>query len=106
VENKKYVKHTQVSDLTKIIREDFVRFLFCFLTTRNIGGAEVGIKESGIISIFHQSGKGHKQNGAETERGRNGKRHQGKRHNSFCSKPESGIKEKGITERNQGVVDG
>jgi hypothetical protein len=30
------------------------------------------------------------------ERGRNGKRHKGKRYNSFCFKPESGIKERGI----------
>jgi hypothetical protein len=30
------------------------------------GGVERGIKESGII-IFHQSGRGQKQKGAETE---------------------------------------
>jgi hypothetical protein len=41
----------------------------------NTGGAEVGIKESGIISIFHQSGKGQKRKGqkrkgAATERGK------------------------------------
>jgi hypothetical protein len=63
------------------------------------GGAEVGIKESGIICIFHQSGKGHKRKGVQMERGRNGKRHKGKRYNSFCFKPESGIKESGIKER-------
>jgi hypothetical protein len=33
------------------------------------GGAEVGIKESGIIGIFHQTGKGLKRKGAKTERG-------------------------------------
>jgi hypothetical protein len=38
--------------------------LHCFLR-----GAEDGIKETGIICIFHQSGKGHKWKGAETERG-------------------------------------
>jgi hypothetical protein len=34
---------------------------------------ERGIKESGIISNFDESGKGHKRKGAEKERGRNGK---------------------------------
>jgi hypothetical protein len=34
------------------------------------GGAEVGIKESGIIGIFQHSGKGPKRKRAETERGR------------------------------------
>jgi hypothetical protein len=29
------------------------------------GGAEVGIKESGIIDIFHQTGKGPKRKRAE-----------------------------------------
>jgi hypothetical protein len=76
-----------------------VRFVLSLSIPSLSGGAEVGIKEFGIISIFHQSGKGHKRNGAETERGRNGKRHTGKRHNSFCSKPEIGIKEKGTKER-------
>jgi hypothetical protein len=63
------------------------------------GDAEVGIKESGIICIFHQSGKGHKRKGAETEKGRNGKRHKGTKHNSFCFKPESGTKESSIKKR-------
>jgi hypothetical protein len=31
VENEKYVKYIQVSDLTKIVREDLVLFLFCSL---------------------------------------------------------------------------
>jgi hypothetical protein len=44
-------------------------------------GAEVGIKESGIIGIFNHSGKGPKRKGAETERGRK----------------ERGRKERGIT---------
>jgi hypothetical protein len=45
-----------------------------------LGTPEVGIKESGIIYYFHQSGKEHKRKGAETARGRNGKKHKGKRH--------------------------
>jgi hypothetical protein len=36
---------------------------------------------------------------AETERSKNRKKHKGKRHNSFCLKPERGIKEKGIQKR-------
>jgi hypothetical protein len=34
------------------------------------GVEERGIKESGIISIFYQSGKGLKQKGVKTERGK------------------------------------
>jgi hypothetical protein len=70
------------------------------------GTPERGIKEFGIIGIFHQSGKRHEQKGAKTERGRNGKRQKGKRqkgkgqkgkgYNSFSIKPERGIKERGI----------
>jgi DNA topoisomerase VI subunit B len=37
------------------------------------GDPERGIKESGIISNFQQSGKGHKRKGTKTERGQNGK---------------------------------
>jgi hypothetical protein len=47
------------------------------------GTPEAGIKESGIIYYFHQSGKGHKRKGAETER----------------SIKERGIKERGIREK-------
>jgi hypothetical protein len=36
---------------------------------QKVGGAKVGIKESGIIGIFHQTGKGPKRKEAETERG-------------------------------------
>jgi hypothetical protein len=42
-----------------------------------------------------------KRKGAEMERGRNGKRHKGKRHNSFCFISESGIKERGIFKKIQ-----
>jgi hypothetical protein len=49
-------------------------------------GAEVGIKESGIISIFHQTGKGPKRKGAETEKGPKRK----------GAKRERGRKERGI----------
>jgi hypothetical protein len=53
----------------------------CFLPYTDFGGMpERGIKESGIISNFQQSGKGHKRKGAETERGQNGKWHEGKMH--------------------------
>jgi hypothetical protein len=51
------------------------------------GGAEVGIKKSGIIVIFHQTGKGPKRKGDETEKAiMKGKRQKGKRHNKFLFK--------------------
>jgi hypothetical protein len=33
-----------------------------------------------------------------------GKWHKGKRHNSICSKPESGIKERGINGKRQKII--
>jgi hypothetical protein len=60
-----------------------------------MGTPERGLKESGIIGNFHQSGKGHKganRKEAKKERGRIGKRQKGIWPNQVFTKPECGLK--------------
>jgi hypothetical protein len=89
------VWHTSAVNLGVSTKDSSISY--CSRGVQKLGGVEVGIKESGIIGIFHQTGKGHKRKGAETERGQNGKWHKGKRHkgiwqNQVFTKLESGIK--------------
>jgi hypothetical protein len=55
--------------------------------------------ESGIISIFYQSGKGQKRKGAETERSMMERAIKERSIIHFCSKPERGIQETNIKRR-------
>jgi hypothetical protein len=69
-----YILIQKADVLRKLFKSQWTRGVvvfntFFFLSSVLFGGEEVGIKESGTICIFHQSGKGQERNREETENG-------------------------------------